>query len=147
MGRVAILALFCKCAASAQQVRGMVLALLLLLAGRLLRDRPRLPAAQAGLLLARGLGLVVQVLGAAPSFERKVSCAAQSPLVGVSVAHAMVFWFFVSALFDDDFRWRAGHAAAWLFAFAVGTGDGRRREAKCRRSGQRNGPRKRYRNG
>ena len=92
----------------------MVLALLLLLAGRLLRDRPRLPAAQAGLLLALGLGLglVVQVLGAAPSFERKVSCAAQSPLVGVSVAHAMVFWFFVSALFDDDFRWRAGHAAA-----------------------------------
>ena len=40
-------------------LRGMVVALLLLAAGLMLRDRPRLPAAQAGALLT--LGLVVQV--------------------------------------------------------------------------------------
>ncbi len=100
-------------------LRGMVLSWLLLMAGLLLRDRPRLPAAQAGLLLA--LGMVVQVFSSAPSFERQVSCAAQSPLVGVAVANAMAFWFFVRALFDDDFRWRGWHAGAWLFAFTVGT--------------------------
>jgi len=100
-------------------LRGMVLALLLLLAGLLLRDRPRLPAAQAGMLLA--LGLVVQVISSSPVVERDVACAAQAPLVGVSVANAVAFWLFVQALFDDDFRWRPWHGAAWLFAFAVGT--------------------------
>lgn len=99
-------------------LRGMVVALLLLAAGLMLRDRPRLPAAQAGALLT--LGLVVQVFSSTPTFEQRVSCAAQSPLVGVSVANALLFWLFVRTLFDDDFRWRPWHAVAWVLAFTVG---------------------------
>lgn len=100
-------------------LRGMVLALLFLMASLLLRDRPKLPAAQAGLLLT--LGLAVQVFSSTPTFEHEASCALQAPLVGVSLANAVGFWLFVRALFDDGFRWRPWHAAAWLFAFAVGT--------------------------
>ncbi|MCE9660555.1 MAG: helix-turn-helix domain-containing protein [Burkholderiales bacterium] len=99
-------------------LRGMVAALLLLAAGLMLRDRPRLPAAQAGALLT--LGLVVQVFSSAPNFEQRVSCAAQSPLVGISVANAVLFWLFVRTLFDDDFRWRLWHAVVWALALAVG---------------------------
>ncbi len=99
-------------------LRGMVVALLLLAAGLMLRDRPRLPAAQAGALLT--LGLVVQVFSSTPTFEQRVSCAVQSPLVGISVANAVLFWLFVRTLFDDDFRWRPWHAAAWALAFTVG---------------------------
>jgi AraC-like DNA-binding protein len=100
-------------------LRGMVLALLLLLAGLLVRLRPRGAAAQAAVLLL--LGLVVQVCSSAPAFETAVACRMQAPLVGVSVANAVGFWLFVRALFDDGFRWRPWQAAAWLFAFAVGT--------------------------
>ncbi len=99
-------------------LRGMVVALLLLAAGLMLRDRPRLPAAQAGGLLT--LGLVVQVFSSMPTFEQQVLCTAQSPLVGISVANAILFWLFVRSLFDDDFRWRPWHAVVWALAFAVG---------------------------
>jgi hypothetical protein len=73
-------------------LRGMVVALLLLAAGLMLRDRPRLPAAQAGALLS--LGLVVQVFASMPSFERGVSWL-RSPLVGVSAPMPSLFWLFV----------------------------------------------------
>jgi AraC-like DNA-binding protein len=99
-------------------LRGMVVALLLLAAGLMLRDRPRLPVAQAGALLT--LGLVMQVFSSAPTFEQGVSCAAQSPLVGIAVANAVLFWLFVRALFDDDFRWQPWHAVVWGLAFVVG---------------------------
>lgn len=99
-------------------LRGMVVALLLLATGLMLRDRPRLPATQAGGLLT--LGLVVQVFSSMPTFEQRVMCSAQSPLVGISVANAVLFWLFVRSLFDDDFRWRPWHAAVWGVAFAVG---------------------------
>jgi len=99
-------------------LRGMVVALLLLAAGLMLRDRPRLPAAQAGALLA--VGLIVQVFSSTPSFEQRVACSAQSPLVGISVANAVLFWLFVRTLFDDDFRWRPWQFVVWALAFAVG---------------------------
>jgi AraC-like DNA-binding protein len=99
-------------------LRGMVVALLLLAAGLMLRDRPRLPAARAGALLT--LGLVVQVFSSTPTFEQRVACAAQSPLVGISVANAVLFWLFVRTLFDDEFRWRPWHLSLWALAFAIG---------------------------
>jgi len=98
-------------------LRGMVVALLLLAAGLMLRDRPRLPAAQAGALLC--FGLVVQVFSSTPSFEQRVSCTAQAPLVGISVANAVLFWLVVRTLFDDDFH-RPWHAAVWVLALAIG---------------------------
>ncbi len=93
-------------------LRGMLVALLALLAGVLLRDRPRLPAAQAG--VAMCLGLCVQVVGATPMLEARLSALAQAPLVAVAVANAVLFWIFVQALFDDDFAFRPVHTAAWL---------------------------------
>jgi AraC-like DNA-binding protein len=93
-------------------LRGMLLALLLLLAAVLLRERPRLPAARATVALC--LGLVVQVLSSTPWFEATASCQVQSPLIGISVANAVLFWLFVCALFDDGFRLRAWHAGLWL---------------------------------
>ena len=56
-------------------LRGMLLALLLVLVLVLGRDRPRLPAARAGLLLA--LGLCIQVIGSTPLFEATVPRAWQ----------------------------------------------------------------------
>jgi AraC-like DNA-binding protein len=98
-------------------LRGVLLALLLVLASVFGRDRPRLPAARTGALLA--LGLCVQVIGATPLFEALVPRGWQAPFVAVSVGNAVLFWVFVQALFDDDFVLRNRHAAAWFAVAAV----------------------------
>ena len=98
-------------------MRGTVLALLLLLAAVLLRERPRLPLAQVAVALA--LGLCVQVVSSMPLFEAQVPGAWRAPLVAVSVGNAVVFWVFAQALFDDEFRWRPLHALAWSAVAAV----------------------------
>ncbi len=104
-------------------LRGMVLALALLLAVLLALARarlapPRPPAALAALLLC--LGLAVQVPGAAPWVESSAQCGLLAPLIGISVGNAVLFWLFSAALFDDGFRWRTWHAAAWAGAVGVG---------------------------
>ena len=98
-------------------LRGTLIALLLLLAAVLLRDRPRLPAARAGMAIA--LGLVVQVVSSTPWFEASVPRLWQAPLVAVSVGNSVLFWVFVQALFDDEFSLRPVHVAAWLLVALV----------------------------
>ena len=98
-------------------LRGTLVALLLLLAAVLRRDRPRLLAARAGVLMT--LGLCVQVVSSTPLFEDRVPGLWQAPLVGISVANGVLFWVFVQALFQDDFRLRAGHVVAWLAVFLL----------------------------
>ncbi|KQX18980.1 helix-turn-helix domain-containing protein [Variovorax sp. Root434] len=98
-------------------LRGVLLALLLVLALVLGRDRPRLTVARAGVLLA--LGLCMQAIGSAPLFEALVPRGWQAPFVAVSVGNAVLFWVFVQALFDDDFRLRPLHVAAWLAVAAL----------------------------
>lgn len=98
-------------------LRGTLVALLLLLAAVLLRDRPRLPAARAG--VAMVLGLVVQVVSSTPWFEATVPRLWQAPFVAVSVGNAALFWVFVQALFDDEFALRPVHVAAWLLVASV----------------------------
>ncbi|WP_418132885.1 helix-turn-helix domain-containing protein [Variovorax sp. 375MFSha3.1] len=98
-------------------LRGVLLALLLVLTLILGRDRPRLPAARAGMLLA--LGLCIQVIGSTPMFEATVSRAWQSPFVAVSVGNAVLFWVFVQAMFDDDFALRPVHVVSWLAVAAL----------------------------
>ena len=74
-------------------LRGTLIALLLLLAGVLGRDRPRLPAARAGVALT--LGLCVQVLSSTPMFEALVPRLWQAPLVATLLAAVLdtaVFW-------------------------------------------------------
>lgn len=92
-------------------LRGTLLALLLLLAATLWRDRPRLAAARVG--VAMTLGLAVQVIGSTPWFEDQAPRLLQAPFVAISVGNAVLFWIFVMALFDDEFRLRPVHGAAW----------------------------------
>jgi AraC-like DNA-binding protein len=101
-------------------LRGMVFVLALLLAALLWRQRRQLPAALAGAALLLSLGLAVQVLGSAPAVEWQAGCAVQAPLIAVAVGNAVLFALFSAALFDDGFRWRAWHVAAWLLAAGIG---------------------------
>jgi AraC-like DNA-binding protein len=98
-------------------LRGVLVALLLLLALVLGRDRPRLLAARAGVALTLGLG--IQVIGATPMFEALMPRLWQAPFVAVSVGNAVLFWVFVQALFDDDFTLRTWHFVAWLAVAAL----------------------------
>lgn len=99
-------------------VRGALIALLVVLATVMRRDRPNLPAARVGVAMA--LGLCVQVISATPLFEDLVPRLWQAPWVAVSVANAVLFWIFVQALFDDEFALRPAHGLAWFFAAALG---------------------------
>jgi len=99
-------------------LRGMVLALLTLLAGVLGRDRPALPAVRAAVALAAGLA--VQVASATPWFVQSTPRLWQAPLVGIAVGNAALFWIFVQALFDDGFTFRLVHALAWAAAAGLG---------------------------
>ena len=63
-------------------LRGMLVALLMLLALVLWRRRPRVPAGLAG--VATSLGLCVQVVSSTPLFEALVPRQWQAPLVAVS---------------------------------------------------------------
>lgn len=93
-------------------LRGMLLALLLLLSAILGRDRPQLLIVRAGIALC--LGLAVQVISATPWFEAVVPRLWQAPLVAISVANAVLFWVFVQALFDDDYVLQPMHILAWF---------------------------------
>lgn len=92
-------------------LRGMLLALLALLAWAFGRDRPALPAVRTGVALA--VGLAVQTAGAMPWFEQAAPRLLQAPIVAVSVGNAVMFWIFVQALFDDAFGFRPVHTLAW----------------------------------
>lgn len=98
-------------------LRGTVLALLLLLAAVLGRERSPAPVVRLGMLMA--LGLAVQVVGAMPWIEWQVPGPWQAPLVAVSVGNAVLFWLFVRALFDDDFVPRRRHALTWAAVAGV----------------------------
>lgn len=100
-------------------LRGAVIALMLLLAVLMGRDRRGLTAVRLGVALAFGLAL--QVLASAPDFESGVWRTWQAPLVGISVANGVLFWLFTAALFDEQFRPRAWHAGNWLAAAALST--------------------------
>ncbi|MDP3653995.1 MAG: helix-turn-helix domain-containing protein [Rhodoferax sp.] len=95
-------------------LRGALIALLVLLATVMRRDRPQLAAARVGVAMA--LGLCAQAISSTPLFEDMVPRLWQAPWVAVSVGNAVLFWVFVQALFDDEFALRPVHAVAWLLA-------------------------------
>lgn len=92
-------------------LRGALVACLVLLAALLRPAQARSEAARLGVWLA--LALAVQTVGAAPAFEAGVPALWQAPVVAVSVGNAVLFWLFVMALFDDDFRLQRWHLALW----------------------------------
>ncbi|WP_019451561.1 AraC family transcriptional regulator [Cupriavidus sp. BIS7] len=99
-------------------LRGMLLALLALIAWVLGRDRRGLPAVRAGMALAAGLA--VQIASTMPWFEQAAPRMLQAPAVAISVGNAVLFWIFVKALFDDGFGFRPMHALAWIVAAGLG---------------------------
>jgi len=99
-------------------LRGMLLALLALIAWVLARDRRALPAVRAGMVLAAGLA--VQIASAMPWFEQAAPRMLQAPMVAVSVGNAVLFWVFVKALFDDSFVFKPMHGLAWIVAAGLG---------------------------
>ena len=110
-------------------LRGMLAALLLLVAAVLWRDRRGSTAGRTGIALLLGQG--VQAFSAMPWVEANLPFAWQAPLIAVSVANVVLFWLFVRALFDDDFVLRPRHALAWagvaalsLLNCALAAGDG-----------------------
>jgi AraC-like DNA-binding protein len=99
-------------------LRGALIALLLLTATRLVRDRFEAPSARIGTLLM--VCLVVQVVASQPLLENNGPWWWQAPLVGVSVGNSVLFWVFSQSMFDDEFSVRRRHVAAWLGAVALG---------------------------
>ncbi len=95
-------------------LRGALIALLVVLATVMHRDRPLLAVSRVGVAMA--IGLCMQVISATPLFEEWVPPLWQAPWVAVSVGNAVLFWVFVQALFDDDFALRPVHGIAWLGA-------------------------------
>lgn len=93
-------------------LRGALMVLLILLAGVLLRDRPRSPNRQLAIGLA--LGLAVQTAGLTPWVEAHVSLAGRAPLIAISVGNAVLFWLLIRSLVDDEFVLRRRHALVWL---------------------------------
>lgn len=99
-------------------LRGALIALLVLVAVRVVRDRPGLPAAHAGLWLM--LGLVVQTIASMPAMEYGPVAAWKAPLIGLSIGNSVLFWLFARTLFDDDFVLRPRHVATWLAVVGLG---------------------------
>ena len=99
-------------------LRGVALALHALVAMRLWSDLPPLPVARTGVRLA--LGLCLQLIGAAPWVEAQAPAWLQAPPVAVAVGNAVVFWLFVRACFDDDFKLAPWRAAVWALAAGLG---------------------------
>jgi len=70
--------------------------------------------------IALAVSLVVQAVSASPWVEHRLSCAAQSPGIGLSLGTAALFWLFARAVFEDGFRLRPWHGGLW--AAVVGFG-------------------------
>jgi AraC-like DNA-binding protein len=92
-------------------------ALVLLLAGTLLRDHGRLIAARLGALFALGTG--AYAITSAAGFSAHLG-AWTIPLLALSAGNNVVFWAFAASLFDDGFRLRWWHAALWLLLVVAG---------------------------
>jgi AraC-like DNA-binding protein len=97
-------------------LRGGTCALLLLMAGMLLRDHGRLVSARLGALFA--LGTTAYTLCSAAGFQARGGWAL--PLLALSAGNNVVFWTFASALFDDAFRLRWWHVGLWLLLVVLG---------------------------
>ncbi|MEC4593550.1 MULTISPECIES: helix-turn-helix domain-containing protein [Nitrospirillum] len=102
-------------------LRGGVVSLLVLLAGRLLAEYPRVNAARLGALFAVGSAAYTLCTLAGVHAWAGVGAA---PLMGLATANSFVFWLFACSLFDDAFRPRAWHGLVWLALAATGLTQG-----------------------
>ena len=92
-------------------LRAASIALLLVLAGALLRDFRHVLAGRLAALFALGSAAhaaTYAIGGPAPIAPW------QAPVIALSTGNIVVFWLFTRALFDDAFRLRWWHAGVWL---------------------------------
>ncbi|MBW8849033.1 MAG: AraC family transcriptional regulator, partial [Burkholderiales bacterium] len=102
-------------------LRGALVALLALVIVALLphwRHSRHADLVRIGIALA--LSLAVQAVAASPWVEHELSCAVQSPGIGVSLGAAALFWLFARAVFEDGFRLRTWHGALWAAVVLYG---------------------------
>lgn len=97
-------------------LRGGSCMLLLLVAGLLLRDHRRSPAAQLGALFAAG-GAAYAICST-PGLHAALGWRA-APIMALAAGNNLVFWLFARTLFDDGFRPRPWHAALWAAIVAA----------------------------
>lgn len=100
-------------------LRAAIIALLLVLAGALLRDFRHVVAGRLAVAFALGSAAhaaTYAIGNAAPATSWS------APLIAFSTGNIVVFWLFTRTLFDDAFRPQAWHAGVWLavvaFSFA-----------------------------
>jgi AraC-like DNA-binding protein len=96
-------------------LRGGLLALLLLIAGLLLREHARAIAARLGAAFA--FGTCAYVICSAPALIAHPG-RWQAPVVFLSGANSVLLWLLASALFNEEFRLRGWHLLLWA---ATGT--------------------------
>lgn len=99
-------------------LRGGACALVLLIAGGLLRDYGQLVAARLAALFA--LGTAAYAITSAAGFLPPSGITAIG-LLALAAGNNVVFWTLTGSLFDDGFRLRWWHVALWLLLVAAGT--------------------------
>jgi AraC-like DNA-binding protein len=92
-------------------LRAATVAMLLLLAATLFRDFPHVLAGRLAAAFALGSAAhaVTYTIGPPPPMPLW-----RAPVIALSTGNIVVFWLFTRALFDETFRLRWWHAAAWL---------------------------------
>ncbi len=98
-------------------MRGGTIALVLLIAGMLLRDFGGLLSARLAALFS--IGTAAYALCSAAGFSALGGWWA-FPVLALSAGNNAVFWVFASSLFDDGFRLRPWHVGLWLILVAAG---------------------------
>jgi AraC-like DNA-binding protein len=101
-------------------LRGGACAMVLLVAGALLRDYRGLPAARLGALFA--FGTAAYAICSAAGLHAHLGWWG-IPVMALAAGNNVVFWVFACALFDDAFRFRWWHAGLWLLIALLGLSD------------------------
>jgi AraC-like DNA-binding protein len=99
-------------------LRGGTVALVLLLAGALVRDHGHLVAARLGAMFA--LGTASYAVTSAAGFSAHLGWWT-FPLLALSAGNNVVFWLFAASLFDDSYRPQWWHLGLWLLLVVAGT--------------------------
>ncbi len=98
-------------------LRGGVCMTLALVAGLLGRDYRASRAARLGAAFALGVG--AYAICSTPGLHERLGLWA-TPILGLAAGNNLVFWLFAKSLFDDDFRLRPWHGAAWAVLAVLG---------------------------